>query len=153
MNTNLEELFRGRTLHVVAMEPGGPERDYRDAAYELAVTKIAIEHDDVWIEVDLNREPPSIVDAFSAYFDVADELDGGLTLADLDRDFVADANSAATRLGLPWPPNLADAEEHALRHPEHRGVESTGLVCRACETPIYKGQPFERGMHVQCPRT
>lgn len=51
---------------------------------------------------------------FADYFSVADELDGGLTLDDLDAEFVDEARYAATSLRLPWPPDLATAEEYAL---------------------------------------
>lgn len=54
---------------------------------------------------------------FSAYFDVADELDGGLTLDELYAGLVEDARAAANLLGLSWPPVLAEAEEYALARP------------------------------------
>ena len=61
---------------------------------------------------------------FHAYFNVADELDGDLTLDDLDDRWVRMARKAASRLGLIWPPLLAAAEDYALDHPEFvRGVE------------------------------
>lgn len=60
----------------------------------------------------------SDADAFRAYFDVADELGGGLTIDELDRSFVLDALVASRRLGLPWEPELAVAEEYALDHRE-----------------------------------
>ena len=52
--------------------------------------------------------------AFEMYFSVADELDGGLTLDDLDHQFVSEAKTAADEGGLPWPPDLAFAEETML---------------------------------------
>ena len=56
--------------------------------------------------------------AFWNYFNAADELDGGLTLEELDRRFVRSARDAAAALGLPWPPYLAAAEDYALDNPE-----------------------------------
>lgn len=53
---------------------------------------------------------------FWSYFNVADELDGDLTLDDLDDRYVAEARRAADLYDLAWPPVLADAEEFALAH-------------------------------------
>lgn len=67
---------------------------------------------------------------FASYFNVADELSdfGGepLTLDDLDADFVAEAKRSADELGLPWPPDLATAEEYALDNPDIRRVDPDG---------------------------
>lgn len=48
---------------------------------------------------------------FEAYFGLADEIDGGLTLDDLDEGAQLLAKEAAAALYLPWPPQLAEAEE------------------------------------------
>lgn len=61
-----------------------------------------------------SRKAPSPED-FRAYFNVADELHGGLPLDDLDRRLVAQARKAADGLGLTWPPRLAEAEEYTER--------------------------------------
>ena len=53
---------------------------------------------------------------FWSYFNVADELDGDLTLDDLDDTYVAEARRAADLYDLAWPPVLADAEDFALAH-------------------------------------
>lgn len=53
---------------------------------------------------------------FDSYFAVADELDGGLTLDDLDYKFVAEAERAGRMLDLPFPPILWVAEEFQLDH-------------------------------------
>lgn len=49
--------------------------------------------------------------AIEAYFNVADELDGGLTLPDLDPKWVKQAQDEAVVHDLPWPPELRYAEE------------------------------------------
>jgi hypothetical protein len=49
---------------------------------------------------------------FFTYFNVADELDGGLTLDDLDRQAVAEARHASEEFDLPWPPDLSAAEDY-----------------------------------------
>ena len=54
--------------------------------------------------------------SFTVLFDVADELDGGLTLGDLDARAIEEARRAAARFGLSWPPWLAECEEFALDH-------------------------------------
>ena len=51
---------------------------------------------------------------FDTYFGVADELDGGLTLADLDTGWITRARKAAGEYQLPWPPDLVAAEEFYL---------------------------------------
>jgi hypothetical protein len=51
---------------------------------------------------------------FDVYFNVADELWGGLTLTDLDRDYVRHAREAQRSYDLPWPPYLPAAEELQL---------------------------------------
>lgn len=53
---------------------------------------------------------------FWSYFNVADELAGGLTLDDLDPTHVDEARDAADVQNLSWPPSLAEAEEFALAH-------------------------------------
>lgn len=56
---------------------------------------------------------------FLCLFDVADEVyprDGGLTLADLDPQYVDVARKAAERLDLSWPPYLPECEEYMLAH-------------------------------------
>ena len=53
-------------------------------------------------------------DAFECYFGVADELDGGLTLDDLDPSFVLGAKAYADERHASWPPALAEAEEILL---------------------------------------
>lgn len=55
---------------------------------------------------------------FWSYFNCADEVAGGLTLDELDADFVADAERTAAHYAFPWPPCMATAEEYALDHPE-----------------------------------
>ncbi len=73
-------------------------------------------------DVDLDDPAGTDADArrnaadFWSYFNVADELDGGLTLDDLDGTYVDEARHAADVYRLAWPPALADAEEFALRH-------------------------------------
>lgn len=55
---------------------------------------------------------------FAAYFNIADELsDPSMGLTDLEAEWVGQAQRAAIALGLPWPPDLATAEEYALDHP------------------------------------
>ena len=62
---------------------------------------------------------PVAAEGFWTYFNVADELSDPITtLDDLDKRFVKQARTAATALGLSWPPHLAEAEEFALNHPE-----------------------------------
>lgn len=56
------------------------------------------------------------VERFRIYFDVADELDGGLTLADLDKKFLRQAYSSAEENDLPWPPLMSAAEDFYLAH-------------------------------------
>ena len=51
---------------------------------------------------------------FTQYFDCADELEGGLTLDDLDPAFVEEAQEASDIFDLSWPPWLPEAEEFAL---------------------------------------
>lgn len=49
---------------------------------------------------------------FESYFGIADELDGGLTLNDLEPDYVHDARCWKNLVGdAPWPPELWWAEE------------------------------------------
>lgn len=66
----------------------------------------------------MNRAPTTAAEAWrlTSYFDVADELDGGLTLGDLEARFVAEARDAAITFGFPWPPHLASAEEYMNDH-------------------------------------
>jgi hypothetical protein len=72
------------------------------------------------------------VEAFRVYFDIADELaapggpvgDGPLSLDDLDAVYTDIARQAAADLGLPWPPDLASAEEYALTH--HYALHAEG---------------------------
>lgn len=69
-------------------------------------------------------------DNFEAYFNVADEIEqtllrglpqdqettepgGGLTLADLDPEWVAQAKQFADERNFPWPPVLWVAEEES----------------------------------------
>jgi hypothetical protein len=69
------------------------------------------------------RDPQGPDMGFVAYFNAADELwpeafqVEPLTLDDLDPAAVHAARAAATRLALPWPPYLPDAEEFALANP------------------------------------
>ena len=51
---------------------------------------------------------------FEQYFGVADELEGGLTLDDLDPAFIDEAREAADIFDLSWPPWMPEAEEFAL---------------------------------------
>lgn len=58
---------------------------------------------------------------FFTYFNVADEIwprrnGPGLTLADIEAVAITEARAAAAQLDLPWPPDLAVAEEYALDH-------------------------------------
>jgi hypothetical protein len=48
---------------------------------------------------------------FHIYFDIADELDGGLALEELNVIAVGEARKATEHWELPWPPDLAVAEE------------------------------------------
>lgn len=69
----------------------------------------------------MSRQRWAGVEPFEAYFNVADELDGGLRLDELDAGWVDLAHSAVDEhLDLPWPPHLAAAEEHALRRRRNR---------------------------------
>lgn len=68
---------------------------------------------------------------FWSYFNVADELDGGLTLEDLDRQAIAEARTASERHGLPWPPDLAEAEVFLQDHRDELTV--SGIEVRDCE--------------------
>lgn len=78
----------------------------------------------------------SDAELFGAYFDLADEIDESLragadqatpskgldplVVADMNPDFVAIAEQAAAKFGLPWFPVLHIAEDYALDHPELR---------------------------------
>lgn len=53
---------------------------------------------------------------FFTYFNIADELDGGLTLDELASELVAEARTAAEDLSLPWPPDLSHAEDYLSAH-------------------------------------
>ena len=53
---------------------------------------------------------------FWLYFNIADELDGGLTASDLDPDSYFDACTAARQFDLPIRPSLAHAEKFLLDH-------------------------------------
>lgn len=57
---------------------------------------------------------------FMVYLNVADELwptnTSKLTLDDIDRASVREAKLIAFTLGLPWPPDMAEAEEYVLTH-------------------------------------
>lgn len=53
-------------------------------------------------------------DEFVYYMAVADELDGGLTMDDLDVKYVQQSHNAAIKYDLPWPPELSYAEEFLL---------------------------------------
>lgn len=58
---------------------------------------------------------PDTARAFYAYFDVADETsDPDVTIGDLACWMIDDARNAADEFGLPWPPNMTDAENFAL---------------------------------------
>jgi hypothetical protein len=64
---------------------------------------------------------PRDIELFRTYFNVADEMWGdgkgsGLKLDDLLASAVSDAELAAQRLGLSWPPYLPEAEEFYLDH-------------------------------------
>lgn len=53
---------------------------------------------------------------FFTYFNIADELDGGLTLEELSPELVAEALVVSADLDLPWPPDLAHAEDYISAH-------------------------------------
>jgi len=61
---------------------------------------------------------------FFVYFDVADEVwprttrygVPAITLGDIDPASTEVARKVATDLSLPWPPDLAEAEEYLLTH-------------------------------------
>ncbi len=59
---------------------------------------------------------------FQDYFNMADELDGDSTLksGDIECRIYDNAISCADTFGLPWPPELAQAENFAFDHPEVR---------------------------------
>lgn len=57
------------------------------------------------------RPSPNGEDPFWVYFDIADELDGGLSLDDLDQAAVERAYEYSRAWQLPWPARLAEAEE------------------------------------------
>lgn len=58
--------------------------------------------------------PCEVCELFHVYFNVADEVWGGLTLTDLEREAVRTAQKAAPLFNLPWPPYLPAAEELQL---------------------------------------
>lgn len=53
---------------------------------------------------------------FASYYQLADELDGGLQLADFKQSIVRSAERAAKRFGLPWVPDLEAAYEFSTAH-------------------------------------
>ncbi len=56
------------------------------------------------------------MNTFFTYFNIADELDGGLTLEELAPELVAEAIAVSADLDLPWPPDLAHAEDYLNSH-------------------------------------
>lgn len=54
--------------------------------------------------------------ALMTLFNIADEIDGGLGLDDLDERAIAEAQGAATAHGISWPPYLPELEEFFLDH-------------------------------------
>jgi hypothetical protein len=61
----------------------------------------------------VDGSPARLADAagYFAWFDVADEMDGGLTLDDLSPSFVKTARKFAETFGVSFPARLAECEE------------------------------------------
>lgn len=73
---------------------------------------------------------------FFTYFNIADELDGGLTLDDLHSTLVDEARTFANSEALPWPPDLATAEEYLNDHRE----ELNSVKCDFCGERVLPNQ-------------
>lgn len=92
------------------------ERLGKGTCYVRGLNECLVERD-FHTEEEANEELNKVNDSeFAVLFDVADELDGGLRLDQLSKRWTDTAESVAVRLGLSWPPNLAEVEEYALRY-------------------------------------
>jgi hypothetical protein len=74
---------------------------------------------------------------FEDYFNIADEIDGGEPLEDLDEVCVARAKRAADHFGLSWPPYLPEAEEfwNDLRMKEYDARQRGKLLQQPTKEP------------------